>query len=107
MVHPHYSQAKATVLAVEALASVQQQSGRWLREIPFYQTVNALAHVNISQADVQLEPAFKRLYAKQRYDWSWGRVDKEWNTFLIVHASRTKKICNDDALFLCQQSLVL
>ena len=91
VVHPHYSQAKAVVLAVDALAGIQQQSGTWLREVPFYQTVNALAHVSISQADIQLERAFKRLYETQGHDGTWGRVDKEWNTFLIVHALKNKK----------------
>jgi len=91
VVHPHYSQAKAVVLAVEALAGVQQQSGTWLREVPFYQTVNALAHVSISQADVQLERAFKRLYETQRHDGTWGRSHKEWDTFLIIHALKNKK----------------
>lgn len=91
VVHPKYSKAKAVVLAVEALASVQQQSGKWLREVPFYQTANALAHLSINQADVQLERAFKRLYETQRHDGTWGRSDKEWNTFLVVHALKNKK----------------
>lgn len=89
--HPKYSQAKAVVLTVEALASVQQQSGKWLREVAFYQTVNGLVHLSINQADVQLERASKRLYETQRHDGTWGRSNKEWNTFLIAHALKNKK----------------
>ena len=91
VVHPRYSRSKAAVLAVKALAGVQQQSGEWLREIPFCQTVNALAHLDTRQANVQLERAFKRLYATQGHDGTWGRTDREWNTFLIIHALKNKK----------------
>jgi hypothetical protein len=60
--------------------------------VPFYQTVNALAHLNLSQADIQLERAFKRLHEMQRRDGSWGRSQREWNTFLIVHALKNKGV---------------
>jgi hypothetical protein len=38
-----------------------------------------------------LERAFKRLYATQGHDGTWGRTDREWNTFLIIHALKNKK----------------
>lgn len=91
VVHPTYANAKAVDLAVEALAGVQHQSGEWPRQIPFYQTVNALAHVDIQQADAQLEKAFRRLYDTQGHDGTWGRSHKEWNTFLVIHALKNKK----------------
>jgi hypothetical protein len=79
-------------LAVEALARVQNPLGRWPDQVPFCQTVNALAHLNLSQVDMQLERAFKRLYETQHTDGSWGRSQREWNTFLIVHALRNKGV---------------
>jgi hypothetical protein len=59
-------------------------------QIPFHQTVNALGHLNLAQSDELLERAFKRLREKQSKDGTWGRTQKEWNTFLIVHAMQRK-----------------
>lgn len=92
VVHPTYAKTETTSLAVEALARVQNPSGRWPDQVPFYQTVNALAHLDLAQADMQLERAFKRLYEMQRRDGSWGRSQREWNTFLIVHALKNKGV---------------
>jgi hypothetical protein len=91
IVHPDFASHKATKLAVEALAHEQEPSGSWKRPIPFYQTVNALAHLNLKTADAQLEVAFKRLYGSQNRDGTWGGANKEWNTFLIVHALKNYK----------------
>ena len=93
VVHPTYAKTETTSLAVEVLASVQDPSGRWPDQVPFYQTLNALAHLNLAQADMQVERAFKRLYETQRRDGSWGRSQREWNTFLIVHALKNKGVC--------------
>lgn len=92
VVHPEYSLHEATVSAVEALAHVQSSSGSWLGHVPFYQTTNALAHLDFVQAKRQLERAFKKLYASQQRDGTWGRSQREWNTFLVVHALRNKGI---------------
>jgi hypothetical protein len=92
VVHPTYANSETVSLAIGALARVQNPSGRWSDQVPFYQTVNALAHLNLSRADMQLERAFKRLYETQRRDGSWGRSQREWNTFLIVHALKNKGV---------------
>jgi hypothetical protein len=92
VVHPTYAKTETMSLAIEALANVQKPSGRWPDQVPFYQTANALAHLNLSQADMQLDRAFKRLYETQRTDGSWGQTQREWNTFLIVHALRNKGV---------------
>jgi hypothetical protein len=90
IVHPDFTCHKATKLAVKALAHEQNPSGLWKRPIPFYQTVNALAHLNLQTADAQLKVAFKRLYRSQNRDGTWGGASKEWNTFLIIHALKNK-----------------
>jgi hypothetical protein len=92
VVHPKYSQHEATALAVEALADIQSSSGAWLRQVPFYQTTNALAHLDFARANSQLERAFKKLYESQQHDGTWGRSQREWNTFLIVHGLRNKGV---------------
>jgi hypothetical protein len=86
VVHPDFATHKATRRAVDALALEQEPSGLWRRPVPFYRTVNAMAHLNFKTAGAQLEAAFKRLYGTQNRDGTWGGAGKEWNTFLIVHA---------------------
>lgn len=90
VVHPIYAESRATTYAVEALARVQSSSGRWPMHVPFYQTLNALAHLKLTAAEVQLEQAFKKLYETQQKDGTWGRSQQEWNTFLVVHALKNK-----------------
>ena len=60
--------------------------------MPFHQTVNALAHLESHQADTQLEHAFRRVHETQNKDGAWGGSDREWKTFLILHALRNKKV---------------
>jgi hypothetical protein len=90
VVHPVYAKDPATVLAVESLADLQSGAGDWESGLPFYQILNALAHLDIPAANNQLEKAFPRLYKTQRADGSWGERESEWNTFLAVHALRNK-----------------
>jgi len=90
VVHPEYCRSEAVALVVRALAQAQRHSGEWPSTVPFYQTVNALAHLDLPEADTQLDLAFERLRRTQRCDGSWGRSQREWNTFLVVHALRNK-----------------
>jgi hypothetical protein len=90
VVHPIYSNDSATVLAVESLASIQSESGNWGAGLPFYQTLNALAHLDMPAAEKQLEKAFLKLRETQKSDGSWGETESEWNTFLAIHAMRNK-----------------
>lgn len=92
VVHSLYVEDPATVHAVESLSRVQDNSGMWPETIPFYRTVNALAHLDLPAADRQLERAFMLLAQTQNEDGTWGTADKEWNTFLAVHALRNKKM---------------
>jgi hypothetical protein len=96
VVHPRYSKSRATELAVRALARAQDSSGRWPRGVPFYQTVNALAHLDSEEANVQLRKAFEYLSRTQNRDGTWGRSQKEWNTFLVVHAIRRRSSISTD-----------
>jgi len=90
VVHPVFAKDPTTISAVESLADIQTESGDWKDGLPFYQTLNALAHLHIAVADKQLERAFLRLYKTQKADGSWGEKESEWNTFLVVHALRNK-----------------
>ncbi|MGD8522035.1 MAG: hypothetical protein PVF56_12890 [Desulfobacterales bacterium] len=90
VVHPVFAADPATILVIESLADIQSESGDWEEGLPFYQTLNALAHLDIPAADKQLEKAFIRLSKTQKADGSWSKTESEWNTFLAVHALRNK-----------------
>ena len=70
----------------------QQPSGLWPAPIDFFLTVNALAHLNTESSHRQWRAALPLLCNVQRKDGSWGRTDREWNTFLVVHALKNKQI---------------
>jgi len=90
VVHPLYSQSPETEKAVQALGRVQDASGKWPGRIPFFQTVNALAHLDSADADRQLTRAFKHISRTQNADGTWGRSDREWKTFLTIHTLKNK-----------------
>jgi len=90
VVHPVFAKGKATAFAVEYLAGLQTDNGGWGDDLSFYQTLNALAHLDLPQAESQLERAFERLYENQNRDGTWSRSEPEWNTFLAIHALKNK-----------------
>ena len=90
IVHPDFSEHPATAALVDHLSEIQDPSGRWPAPIPFFQTVNAMAHLRIDSAHRQWNKAFTILTGTQNADGSWGDEDREWNTFLVVHALKNK-----------------
>ena len=78
--------------AVRGLQEVQGPTGAWSDRIPFYQTVNALAHLSGDPVDAILNRAFARLQRTQNTDGSWGTDQAEWHTFLAVHALKGKGV---------------
>ncbi len=90
VVHPRYRESEAVRLFLSRLKEVEKADGSWPVHIPFYQTVNALGHLNCAQSDELLKRAFRMLREKQSKDGTWGSTQKEWNTFLIVHAMQRK-----------------
>ena len=92
VVHPEFAQGTATALAAGHLADLQSDTGGWGYDLPFYQTLNALAHLDIPQAERQLERAFERLWENQNRDGTWSWSEPEWNTFLAIHALKNKEL---------------
>lgn len=90
VVHPIYSRDPATSIFVNYLADMQTESGDWGDGLPFYQALNALAHLNFPLADTQLEKAFARLFKTQNTGGTWDEAEAEWNTFLAVHALKNR-----------------
>ena len=90
VVHPMYSKDPATSIFVKYLADGQTELGDWGDGLPFYQVLNALAHLDFPLAETQTEKAFERLYETQNADGTWDVTEPEWNTFLSVHALKNK-----------------
>ena len=90
VVHPVFAREDLTTKAVAVYADLQGERGDWGNRLPFFQTVNALAHLNSPESEAQLERAFSRLCDTQHADGTWGRYDREWNTFLCIHALKNK-----------------
>ena len=90
IVHPDFSECPAIATLVDRLGEIQDTSGRWPSQIPFFQTVNALAHLRLNSAHRQWVKALTILSNTQNVDGSWGNEDREWNTFLVVHALKNK-----------------
>ncbi|MFO7570922.1 MAG: hypothetical protein R6W75_14140 [Smithellaceae bacterium] len=91
IVHPGYATDSAALKLVDDLAESQKSSGLWPAPIPFFLTLNALAHLDFESAHRQWLKALPLLTQSQKKDGSWGRHDQEWNTFLVVHALKNKK----------------
>ena len=91
-VHPKYAISKSVSLAIKALAIAQNPEGNWTPSVPFFKTVNMLAHLNIPEADRQFERALRKLIMTQSPEGSWGKAEPEWSTFLVVHALKRKGI---------------
>ena len=72
-VHPTYAHSDSVVLAVNALETNQTLQGNWISGVPFFKTINTLAHLNLPQADRQFERALARLIRTQSPDGSWGK----------------------------------
>ena len=90
VVHEQYADHHSTLRLVAWLAERQTRQGDWGPDIPFYQALNALAHLNTQGANRQTKRAFKYLFATQNGDGTWGATQRQWCTFLAVHARRSK-----------------
>jgi hypothetical protein len=91
IVHPVYAQDPRTLQLVDELSESQKDSGLWPAPIPFFLTVNALAHLAMEPAHRQWLKALPLLSGTQKKNGSWGNHDSEWNTFLVVHALKNKQ----------------
>ncbi|MCF8117108.1 MAG: hypothetical protein K9K33_11985 [Desulfarculaceae bacterium] len=81
-VHPRFQRGRGVGAFLDRLAG----AGQWPRGLPFYRSVNALAHLPGRRAAALLEPCWPRLERTQAADGWWGRTDREFKSFLVVHA---------------------
>ncbi len=90
VVHPDYATHPVTRRIVSWYAQRQTYRGDWGEDIPFYQALNAMAHLDSPEANEQCQAAFAALEKRQNADGSWGNEQREWHTFLTLHALRNK-----------------
>ena len=90
VVHPDYATHPVTRRIVAWYAQRQAHQGDWGDDIPFYQALNAMAHLESPEADDQCQTALAALTHRQNTDGSWGKQQREWHTFLALHALRNK-----------------
>ena len=90
VVHPAYAESSVVDRYVHALARGQDRHGAWAIPVPYFHTVNALGHLSHPEAERLLRRSFQRLKNTQNADGTWGTHQKEWNTFLIIHAMKRK-----------------
>lgn len=91
IVHPVYVNDPAALKLVDDLCENQKSSGLWPSPIPFFLTLNAMAHLDSESAQRQWLKVHPLLSVSQKKDGSWGQQDREWNTFLVVHALKNKQ----------------
>lgn len=88
VVHPEYRNSGVILKVVRMFADMQSTSGTWNERINSYLLINALAHLDMDVAKRQLISSLRGISHKQNSDGSWGRREKEWKTFLIIHAMK-------------------
>ena len=71
---------------LEQLHEVAATQKAWPRDLPFHQIFNALAHLPGRRASGLLHPRLPGLVRAQACDGWWGRSDREFKSFLVVHA---------------------
>lgn len=92
VVHPDDRFQSAIRSVVSWFAARQTPEAGWGPKIPFFQAVNALAHLDIPEANVQFDNALTPIVNTQNHEGTWGSTDQEWQTFLVIHALRNKGI---------------
>ncbi|MCF8066011.1 MAG: hypothetical protein K9K36_12265 [Desulfarculaceae bacterium] len=85
-VHPEFCRGRGVKAFLVQLPGVGPERGTWPRCLPFHQTLNALAHLPGRRAIGLLRPLLPGLAAAQARDGWWGRSDREFKSFLVVHA---------------------
>jgi hypothetical protein len=83
--HPLSRESKQVERGLEFLAKRQTKTGAW-KGFPFYHTFHALSRSHYALAKEQSEKAFPSVVKRQNKDGSWGRKERETETFLVLDA---------------------
>jgi hypothetical protein len=83
--HPLSADSGQVEAGLRYLAKQQTRRGTW-KGLPFYHTFHALSRADHATAKKQLATAFPSVLKRQNSDGSWGRKEKETQTFLVLDA---------------------
>jgi hypothetical protein len=83
--HPLSRESEQVENGVKYLADRQTKTGAW-KGFPFYHTFHALSRNRHALAKKQFQKAFPSVVKRQNKDGSWGRKEKETETFLVLDA---------------------
>jgi hypothetical protein len=83
--HPLSRQSDQVKAALNHLTRSQSNTGSWTGR-PFYHTFHALSKANDALARKQLEKALPSVIRRQNRDGSWGRKERQTETFLVLDA---------------------
>lgn len=85
--HPLSIDSQQVESGVKYLVKRQTKMGAW-KGFPFYHTFHALSRTRHALAKKQLKKAFPLVVRKQNKDGSWGRKERETETFLVLDGLR-------------------
>jgi len=83
--HPLSSESGQVENGLKHLAKRQTKMGTW-KSFPFYHTFHALSRARHILAKRQLQKARPLVVKRQNRDGSWGRKERETETFLVLDA---------------------
>jgi len=83
--HPLSRQSKLVESALNHFADLQSKTGTW-KGLPFYHTFHALSRATNNLAEKQLSKALPSVIRRQNNDGSWGRKERQTETFLALDA---------------------
>jgi len=81
--HPLSAQSKQVESGLKYLSRRQSKRGAW-RGFPFYHTFHALSRAHSDLAKRQVQKALPLVVIRQNDDGSWGRKERETETFLAL-----------------------
>lgn len=83
--HPLSRKSKPVESALNHFADLQSKTGTW-KGLPFYHTFHALSRAGNTSAKEQLSKALTSVIRRQNDDGSWGRKERQTETFLVLDA---------------------
>ncbi len=83
--HPLSAESKQVESGLKYLTKRQTITGAW-KGFPFYHTFHALSRAHHAAAKKQFKKALPSVVRRQNKDGSWGRKERETETFLILDA---------------------
>ncbi|MFQ6107661.1 MAG: hypothetical protein ACE5QF_08790 [Thermoplasmata archaeon] len=85
--HPLSARSRRVQAGLKHFAERQTKTGAW-KGYPFYHTFHALSRAEQKIAERQIENALPSVIRRQNRDGSWGKSNRETDTFLVLDALR-------------------